>query len=153
MSRNVLETVMGGVVLAVAVFFLAFAYTRADLGTVAGYEVTARFSSVDGVTAGTDVRISGVKVGSVVDVRLDMVTYQAEIAMTIDPAVELTTDTSASLAMESLLGGNHIALQLGADEELIEDGGSIYITQSGISLDAIIGNLIHGMDSGGSDGL
>ena len=152
MSRNIIETVMGGVVLAVAVFFLAFAYTRADLGTVSGYQVTASFSSVNGVSVGTDVRISGVKVGSVVDVRLDPVTYQAEIAMTIDPAVELSTDTSAAISMESLLGGNYVALQLGADEELIQDGGAIYVTQSGVSLDAIIGNLIHGMQGGGSEG-
>ena len=56
-GRNMIETVMGAVVLAVAGIFLAFAYNHSSLRTVSGYEVSARFDRVDGVSAGTDVRI------------------------------------------------------------------------------------------------
>ena len=77
MRRNTIETVLGGVVIVVAGFFLVFAYTSADLRRVDGYEVTANFSSVGGLQSGSDVRISGVKVGTVTSQTLDPSTYLA----------------------------------------------------------------------------
>ena len=71
MGGNLVETLMGAVVLAVALVFLVFVYSRADVGTVRGYELVAKFDRIDGLTVGTDVLVSGIKVGTVVDQRLD----------------------------------------------------------------------------------
>ena len=60
MHRNVIETIMGGVVLIVAVVFLVFAYSSSSSGTVNGYELIARFNNVSGINPGTDVRLSGI---------------------------------------------------------------------------------------------
>src|SRR3546814_924228 len=84
MSRNVIETVMGGVVLLVAGLFVVFAYSSSNLRQTGGYEVVARFNSVDGIGAGTDVRLSGIKVGSVVGPRLDAETYLAELRLNVE---------------------------------------------------------------------
>ncbi|NJR13789.1 MAG: MCE family protein [Phyllobacteriaceae bacterium] len=72
MNRNIIETIMGAVVLLVAVLFLAFAYSSSSTGGVDGYEVTAKFGRVDGLVSGSDVRLSGIKVGSIVDQRLKL---------------------------------------------------------------------------------
>ncbi len=150
MHRNLIETVMGGVVLVVALFFLAFAYTSADLNRVDGYEVTARFPSVEGLTVGSDVRISGVKVGSVVGYELDPLTFLAEVRMSIDDSIELPIDTAAVIASESLLGGKFMRLEPGGDEELIANGGEIEYTQAPVNLEDLIGRFIYGSQSDGS---
>lgn len=149
MRRNVIETVLGGVVLAVAALFLVFAYTSADLRAVEGYEVTANFSSVGGLQNGSDVRISGVKVGSVTGQTLDPDTFLAVVRMTIDPAIRLPGDTVAVIASESLLGGRYMALEPGGAEELIEPGGRIEYTQSTPGIEQLLGQVIFSMQGSG----
>lgn len=148
MKRNVIETVMGAVVLAVAAFFLFFAYGSADVRSVSGYEVMARFDRIDGLEPGSDVSISGVRVGQVTSTRLDPTTYLAEVRMSIDPDIELPVDTFATVASESLLGGRFMALDPGGDPEMIQPGGTIIYTQATPGLDQLIGHFIYGMDSG-----
>jgi len=149
MRRNVIETVLGAVVLVVAGFFLFFAYTSADVGAVSGYTVEARFSSTGGLSTGSDVRISGVKVGTVTSQALDKETFQAVVLMEIDPTVRLPADTSAAIASESLLGGRYISLQPGAEEELLDNGGRIVITQSAVNLEELLGRFIFSSTGGG----
>lgn len=150
MHRNLIETVMGGVVLVVALFFLVFAYTSADLGSVDGYEVTARFPSIEGLAIGSDVRISGVKVGTVIDQTLDPLTFLAEVRISIDESIELPIDTAAIIASESLLGGKFLRLEPGGDEQLIGPGGAIEYTQAPVNLEELLGRFIFGSQGDGS---
>jgi phospholipid/cholesterol/gamma-HCH transport system substrate-binding protein len=141
-GRSMIETVMGAVVIVVAAMFLAFAYNSSGLRTVSGYEVSARFDRVDGVTTGTDVRISGIKVGTVVDQRLDTERFLAIVRMSIDPRVKLPTDTVAEVASEGLLGGRYLALIPGGDAETIKPGGEIKFTQSPVDLVQMLGKFM-----------
>lgn len=152
MRRNVIETVLGAVVLAVAAVFLIFAYSSADLRSVSGYDVSASFSSVGGLQNGSDVRISGVKVGSVVDQTLDPTTFLAVVRMTIDPSIKLPEDTVAVIASESLLGGRYMALEPGGAEEIIQPGGRIAYTQSTPGIEQLLGQVIFSLSSGGQGG-
>ena len=148
-GRNMIETVMGAVVLAVAGIFLAFAYNHSSLRTVSGYEVSARFDRVDGVSACTDVRISGIKIGTVIDQRLDTDRYLAIVRMSIDPRVKLPTDTVAEVASEGLLGGRYLALIPGGDTDMIKPGGEIKFTQSPVDLVQMLGKfMFSGPDQG-----
>ena len=152
MSRNIVETVLGAVVLVVAIAFLAFAYARSDVGDPGGYELVAMFDQVSGLGPGADVRISGVKVGTVVDQWLDPATYRAGVRFTVASDVELPTDTSAAIVSESLLGGRYLALQPGADDRLLEPGGEITLTQSAVVLENLIGQMIFNSQAGGAGG-
>jgi phospholipid/cholesterol/gamma-HCH transport system substrate-binding protein len=152
MNRNMIETVMGGVVLAVAVFFFIFAYSSSDVRTVDGYEVIARFDRIDGLSPGADVRVSGVRVGQVVSQVLDPETYLAEVTMVVDESVRLPADTIATVASESLLGGRYMALDPGGAAEIIEPGGVIQYTQSTPGLEQLIGQVIYSLDDGGGGG-
>src|SRR5260370_29366745 len=95
MRGNVIETVMGAVVLVVAALFLLFAYKTSQLRAVTGYPLTAEFEKVDGIRQGSDVRISGIKIGSVVTQELDPKTFLATVRMSIDPAIQLPGATGA----------------------------------------------------------
>jgi phospholipid/cholesterol/gamma-HCH transport system substrate-binding protein len=150
MSRNVIETVMGGVVLVIAALFLVFAYTTAQVRATSGYQVTAEFDRVEGIREGTDVRISGIKVGSVVAQTLDPKTYLAIVRMSIDPGIKLPTDTVAQIASSGLLGDKYMSLVPGAEEDTIPPGGKIARTQSPMSLENLIGQYI--FSQGGAKG-
>ncbi|QJE72962.1 outer membrane lipid asymmetry maintenance protein MlaD [Aerophototrophica crusticola] len=152
MRRNVIETVLGAVVLVVAGFFLFFAYTSADLRPVRGYTLEARFSSTSGLSAGSDVRISGVKVGTVTGQTLDPKSFQAVVSMEIDPTVQLPRDTSAAIASESLLGGRYLQLQPGGEEEMLKAGERIEYTQSAVNLEELLGRFIFSASGGGGGG-
>src|SRR6185437_11822638 len=138
----VIETVMGAVVLVIAALFLVFAYSTAQVHAVSGYEVLTKFSKIDGIRAGGDVRVSGIKVGSIVSESLDPKTYEADVTLSIDPAVKLPTDSVASIVSSGLLGDKYIAILPGAADDMIKPGGRINFTQAPVSLEDMIGQYI-----------
>ncbi|UUX49166.1 outer membrane lipid asymmetry maintenance protein MlaD [Nisaea acidiphila] len=142
MKRNTIETVMGAVVLAVAGMFMAFAYISADLNTSGGYTVTASFNKVAGLAVGGDVRMSGIKIGSIVSQELDTDTFLAKVTMNIRDDVALPLDSAAAISSESLLGGNYLEIIPGGDPDMIEDGGRIDFTQDPVDIVQLIGKFI-----------
>ena len=142
MKRNVIETVLGAVVLAIAILFLAYSYSSADIGSTDGYEVQANFSSIGGLGVGDKVVISGVKVGSVSRIALDKENYVAEVFLDVDKSVKLPEDTAAFISSESLLGGLYMQLEPGAAEDMIEVGGLIEYTQAPQNLEQLLGQFI-----------
>lgn len=142
MGRNPLETIMGAVVLIVAGLFLTFAYRTADLGEVRGYPVSATFTKVGGLSTGADVRISGIKVGTVSGQRLDPETFQAVVTMSILPSVRLPVDTVASVAADGLLGGKFVKLEPGRATDVVADGGAITRTRDYQSVEDLVGEII-----------
>jgi phospholipid/cholesterol/gamma-HCH transport system substrate-binding protein len=148
-----IETVLGAVVLLVAVAFVWFAYTNASLQTTSGYEVTARFDRIGDLKEGADVKLSGIKVGSVLSQKLDSKTYQAIVTLIIEPYVKLPTDTAAEVAADGLMGGSHVLLSPGADSKLIKPGGQIVSTQGAVNLIDLIGKAMFSSKDGLEDGL
>jgi len=142
MRGNVVEALLGAVVLVVAAGFLVFAYSSTDVAAIAGYQVQAKFDRVDGLVIGSDVRLGGIKVGTVVGQELETDTYLAVVRMTIDPKIKLPADSSAEIVSDGLLGSKYLSLVPGGDEGFIEVGGEIRFTQSPIILENLIGQLI-----------
>ena len=148
MSRNVIETVLGAVVLVVAALFLFFAYTTSQVRAVPGYQVTAEFDRIDGIRDGSDVRIAGVKVGSVIGATLDPKTFLATLRISIAPEYKLPDDTVAEIVSSSLLGDKYMALVPGGSDKIIPPGGRIKYTQSPASLENLIGQMIYSPPGG-----
>ncbi|MBF0094273.1 MAG: outer membrane lipid asymmetry maintenance protein MlaD [Alphaproteobacteria bacterium] len=142
MRRNPIETIMGAVVLLVAGFFLAFAYSTSSVKPVQGYDVKAVFARVGGLETGSDVRISGIKIGTVVGQSLDPNTYEAVVRLSIAPHVRLPTDTVASIVSEGLLGGKYLKLEPGNAAERIPDGGAVAQTRDFKSLEETVSEII-----------
>ena len=148
MNRNAVETVMGAVVLVVAAVFLFFAYTTSQVRAVSGYDVTANFDRVEGLRDGGDVRISGIKVGSIVSQTLDPKDYVAVVRMSIDPAIKVPVDSVATITSSGLLGDKYLSIVPGAEDEYIKPGGTITHTTPPISLESLIGQFIYGTQGG-----
>jgi phospholipid/cholesterol/gamma-HCH transport system substrate-binding protein len=144
MSHNLIETMMGALVLAIAGAFLVFVYNATNLRAAGGYEVVAKFDRVDGLARGADVKVSGIKVGSVIDQRLDTERFLAVVRMNIDPSVRLPIDTVAQVSSEGLLGGSFVALVPGGDDKTIPPGGEIRFTQAPVNLVQLLGKFMFG---------
>lgn len=145
MKRNIIETVLGGIVLLVAVGFIVFAFRSSGLSSDgSGYEVTAEFDDASGIAPGTDVRMAGVKIGTVLSQRLDPKTYFAKVVLSIDNSIELPSDTSARIVPEGLLGGNFVELEPGGDTENIAPGGEVEYTQGAINVVDLLGRFVFG---------
>ena len=152
MRGNVIETVLGAVVLVVAALFLFFAYKTSQLRTVSGYELNAEFTRIDGIRQGSDVRISGIKIGSVTAEQLDPKTFLATVRMSIDPTVQLPDDTVAEIVSSGLLGDKYMSLVPGGSDKVIPAGGKIKYTQASISLESLIGQTIFSPPGGKKPG-
>ncbi len=144
-QHSLIETILGGIVILVALFFLVFAYQSAGLGqSVGGYKLGAAFPSIEGVKSGSDVRINGIKVGYVISEKLEKESFMANLIIEVENGIKLPRDTIASIANESLLGGRYVKLEPGVEETYIpHDGtGQITNTQAPILLDDLIGRFV-----------
>lgn len=142
MGSRAIETVMGAVVLIVAGLFLLFTVEHSNLDAPRGYPVSAAFNSVGGIEMGSDVRINGIKVGTVTGQRLDPQTFQAVLDMSIDSQVKLPVNSSAGIASDGMLGGKHVRLEPGNAKEYLVVGGRITTTRDYRSLEELVGEII-----------
>ncbi len=146
MAGSAAETLIGAAVLAAAGGFLVYAANTADVsvGGNGGYELVAKFRKAEGVQAGGDIRIAGVKVGTVRSLTLDPKSYEAVVTMTFREGIEIPEDSSAKITSASLLGDNFIAIEPGASDYMLKAGDMFEFTQSSINLLDMAGKLIHG---------
>jgi phospholipid/cholesterol/gamma-HCH transport system substrate-binding protein len=151
LKENVIEALIGGIVVLVAVFFVNFAWERTQAGRGGdGYVLTARFPSVAGISPGADVKLAGIKVGQVVAQRLDPASYQAILEIAVQPGLDLPIDSSAAITSEGLLGGNFVSLSPGAEEIMLKPGEEIIETSGAADLMGLIGSVVN--RSGGDSG-
>lgn len=135
MASNLSETLIGAVVVATAVGFLAYAGQVA--GVTAGddsYELQAKFASAQGLNIGGEVQLAGVRVGTITKLELDITTYQAVTTFTVRSDVEIPEDSEAKVASEGLLGGNFLELTPGGSDFMLEPGAEVEFTQGSVSL-------------------
>ena len=151
-NSNIVEFLVGALVLAVAGIFLFYAYTTAGEAHVSGYRLQAQFDRVDGLTTGSDVRISGIKVGVVLEESLDANDYLANVVFSVDSNVKLPVDSSVKIAVNGLFGGSYLSIQPGGAEEMLEEDDTIQFTQGSIDLISLVGQAVFSAsgDGGGT---
>ena len=145
--HGVAETLTGAFVLVIALVFLAYAVAHSGRTAGSGYTLQARFDHIDGLALGGDVRIAGVKIGTVTDERIDPKTFSAIVSFSARDDIQLPKDTGASIVSESLLGGKYISLSPGGDDANLKPGQTITITQSSVSLEELLGKFIFSVTS------
>lgn len=150
MSHNTTEIAVGGAVLAGALAFAIYAGQTTGLsGTGAGYELNASFRSLEGVTVGTDVRLAGVKIGTVTNVELNPDTYRADTTFSVQDGIEVPDDSAVVVSSEGLLGGNFVEIMPGGSEFYFEPGDAVEDTQGAVSLISLLVKFVAG--SGGDE--
>lgn len=149
MAENATEVAVGGVVLAAALGFLVYASNMADVSMGNGqYQLTASFRSAQGVSVGTDVRMAGVKVGTITALELNPVTFRADATFTVKDGLELPDDSAILISQESLLGGNYVEIVPGGSPFNLEPGGEIEDTQGSVSLVTLLMKFVSGSEEG-----
>ncbi len=151
MQNGFVETLIGAAVIVVAVGFFYYGYNTTGSGAVAGYEVVARFDRVDGISAGTDVKMSGIKIGTVTSQELDQKTYRALVRMNVRNDIKLPEDSSIKVASEGLLGGAYLAVAPGGSDTMMVAGAEFETTQGSIDLVGLLGQAIFSGASSGSE--
>ncbi len=147
LKENLVEALIGAVVLVVAGVFVSYAYTSTEGGLGAdGYALNARFESASGLGIGTDVRISGIKVGTVTGQTLDPETFKALISFTVREDVKLPADSTAVVASEGLLGGNYLELKPGYEDTVLQPGATVLYTQGSLDILGLVGRFIGNTD-------
>lgn len=145
MAESSAEIVAGAAVVAAAVGFLIYAAGGAGLGTgPASYPLTASFRSVEGIRSGTDVRLAGVKVGSITALKLNPITFFADATISVENDILLPDDTAILISSEGLLGGNFIELVPGGSTENLKPGDEIEDTQGSVSLISLLMKFVSG---------
>ncbi|HVZ10600.1 outer membrane lipid asymmetry maintenance protein MlaD [Rhodopila sp.] len=156
MARHgIAETLTGAAVLVIAGGFLAYAVAHSGRSIGGGYPLRAQFDKIDGLSVGSDVRIAGVKVGTVTNTMVDPGSFAAIVSLTVADDIKLPKDTAAIITSESLLGGKYITLSPGGDAQDLKPGQTITITQSSVSLEELLGKFIFSvtqLNSGKKDG-
>ena len=142
MNRGALETILGAVVLLVAVGFVMFGARTVDIQGSDGYILNARFLKVGGLERGSDVRISGVKVGTVVERTLDNESFEAVVTFTVRKDLRLPVDTEAGVTAEGLLGGKYLRLFPGLSEDVLTAGQDIVQTRDFQALEDTVSEII-----------
>jgi phospholipid/cholesterol/gamma-HCH transport system substrate-binding protein len=135
------ETAIGGAVLAAAALILALSYSGGGPTKVVGYDLTARFHKAEGISTGSEVRLSGVVIGRVVGEKLDD-RYRAVVTLRMTPETRLPTDSSAIIQTDGLLGSKFISLQPGGDETDLKPGDEIRFTQDSLNVNDLLGMII-----------
>ncbi len=145
MPRKLPEILTGLAVIVIAAVFLVYALGRAQALGGSGYVLKAQFSDIGGLTVGSDVKLSGVTIGHVVEERLDPQTFAAVVEMRIDNDIKLPTDSSASISSAGLLGGNYVGVSPGGADAVLRPGQSFQVTQSAVNLENLLGQFIFNM--------
>jgi phospholipid/cholesterol/gamma-HCH transport system substrate-binding protein len=149
MRPNTLETLSGFGVLLIAIGFSYFMYGFYQPHTVANRcELKACFDRVDGILEGSDVRLSGVKIGRVQSIHIDSQTYQAVLILSLDGTLSIPKDSSAEIVSEGLMGGKYVNLTPGSSDQFLVSGNQIDRTQSSISIENLIGKYVFGSQNG-----
>lgn len=141
-SDNYFEIIVGTFVLFCALFFLFGSIKNSKSDNYGKYSLIAKFDNIEGITSGSDVKIAGVKVGTVSEQFLDSKTYRAALKILINDSVKLPVDSSAKISSEGLLGSKFLSIEIGSDEEKLKDGDEIEFTQSSVNFEELLGKFI-----------
>lgn len=145
MSYERAEILTGAAVLAVAIGFAVYAAQGAGLTRQPdSYPLTASFRSAEGVRVGTDVRLAGVKVGTITSLKLNPDTFFADATVSVRKDILLPTDSTILISSEGLLGGNFVELLPGGALENLEPGDEIEDTQGAVSLITLLLKFVGG---------
>ena len=142
MNKKPVETIMGLVVLAVAALFMVFAYRVSDLQVVKGYEINARFLKVGGLNTGADVRINGIKVGTVLSQSINPADYMVDVKMSLRPDISLPADSAVMIAGDGLMGDKFIKIEPGTSADRLLPGGTAVNTKDAKYLEDMVGEII-----------
>jgi len=105
-------------------------------------QLIATFDDVGGLSSRAPIRVAGVKIGQVSGIDLDE-DLRATVSIEVDADIGLSIDSSAAIRTAGLLGDQFIAVELGAEDDVLVDGEEFQFTESALSIEKLVGQLVH----------
>lgn len=141
-QTNAMETLVGAFVLTVAISFIGYAYKNSGSSTESTYVLSAQFHQANGLHDGSDVRIGGVKIGTIQSLSLDTKTLYPVVAFAVNTDIKIPKDSKASITSSSLMGDKYLELTPGGSDDDLQPGDVIYNTQDSVNLESLIGKAV-----------
>lgn len=151
MRTSSVETVLGALILLIAIVFLLYSVKAGEVERTEGYTINAQFNQIGGLSIGDAVRVSGVKIGTIKSITLSKETYLANVEASIDRGIKLPVDSAATVASSGLMGGNYLEISPGGDEAMLDNKGNIEFTQDAQNLEKLLGQFIFTIDGKNGD--
>ncbi len=150
-NNSTFETLIGALVVAICILFIMLSAklsgSRQQLSS--GYKILAEFDNVDGLNIGSDIKVAGVKVGSISDIELNKENYRAKLTLKVINSLKVPTDSIFKVSTSGLIGNKFINIKIGADEEYFKDGEYAEFTESSMDLEDLISRFV--FNSGNKD--
>jgi phospholipid/cholesterol/gamma-HCH transport system substrate-binding protein len=141
-NNNYFDFIVGTFVLISAFTFFFSSFRSSKVNNDHGYILNARFDNINGIANGSDVKISGVKIGSVINQKIDEKNFRAIIEFDVKDSLKLPVDSSAKIVSDGLLGGKYLEITPGSDEEILKEGEEIIFTQSSVNFEELLGKFM-----------
>ena len=140
MKKNIIEVTIGILVIAVTISFLIFVMKLSgkNISNTSNYNISANFDNANGINIGSAVKLSGIKVGTVKSIKLDVNDYTALVELSINPQYKIPSDSTLAITSASLLGGKFLAIIPGLDPSYIEKNGKFLYTKSAVNLESLL---------------
>ena len=142
MRYNPVETLMGGIVLITAICFLILGMKTVNDNQKNVYQISLIFGSSAGLKNGDHVKISGINVGKILNLELDLENYNAKVVVNLNDNIKVPDDSSARITSSSLLGGNFIDIIPGSAETYLKFDDIIYDTKDSVSFTDLLGKAV-----------
>ena len=142
MRYSPIEIVMGAMVLVVAVGFLILGMQSINNNQKEGYNISLIFGSTSGLKNGDDVRISGINVGKITKLDLDIDDYNARVMVKLFDNIKIPDDSSARITSSSLLGGNYLDIVPGSSDTFLSPNDVVYDTSDPVSFTDMLGKIV-----------
>ena len=146
MKSNTFEAIVGAFVIIISVVFLFFGFSTMKIQNSDNYKVSALFNRIDGIKVGSDIRMSGIKIGTVVSQELDNSSFEAKVLMSIDSKILIPDDSSAKITSDGLLGGNYISIEPGGSDIYLLNNEEIFFTQGSVDLIGLVGEALFSVE-------
>ena len=140
MKSDIFELVVGLGVIIIAGWFILSVVSKSEKLTNVG-ETTkyiASFNDVSGISVGSDIKLAGVTVGKVLELKLDEINYTAEMVLGINKKIKIPNDSEIIITSEGLLGGNYVSISPGGSDIFLKANENFSFTQSSLSLNNLI---------------
>ena len=140
MKSDIFEFIVGlGVIIIAGWFILSVVSKSAKLSNIS--ETTnyiASFNDVSGISVGSNIKLAGVTVGKVLELKLDKINYTAEMVLGINRKIKIPNDSEIIITSEGLLGGNYVSISPGGSDIFLKANEKFSFTQSSLSLNNLI---------------
>ena len=143
MNKINTEFVIGLLIIIISIISIFYYSSKINLlNNTETFQINSSFFNIGNMNIGNDVKINGVKVGEVLNIKLDQETYMAIITSSVDKSIQIPDDSVFKISNNGFIGSSYLEIQLGNSEELLKNNDHSVNNIDAVSLEEIINNFI-----------